>query len=520
MATRETGQPQIIRTVSLPGDNTPWGSLNRNDLYSRYTIPDTDFDEFMNWFPFAPTGNSVRQVPGNLAPIAQLILAARPATWMSPQTLNLAQYLFLLGANGHVYQVSLGGAITDISGATILGPLSDITNWQGTTILFTDPAASKIYSWNGTTFATVFTAQPANVITVFSGRLWMANNNNVTFTAGGTFNSLGGDSGSFTIVETDCQPPIVALYPFSGQLYIFGFDWCQTLGNITSVGSPAVVNFQLSTIEARIGTNTRWSIIGLGSTLYWTNAQGVWSLQGTFPQQISGPIGGFWQNVAQASSSYSAAFGYIYETPCLFWNCTTNDATANQQVFGLTLQGKWFRTVLSQEIFICSDIDQTTGNTKVFGTDVNGNIFQMYASTTASVSSTAKFKFWNFGSSAAFKRMYKVGATMFMNNATTITATLYDESGNVIPFLRGAAYTQQNFSSTVVFTDSNGNPITWTAGTNITWIAGNLNLWESFEWGIDDIAKRFGLQLVVAGIGATFETLNMELEIGIPKWGK
>jgi hypothetical protein len=188
-------------------------------------------------------------------------------------------------------------------------------------------------------------------------------------------------------------------------------------------------------------------------------------------------------------------------------------------VFGLTLQGKWFRTVLGQETFIASDIDQTTGNTKVFGTDINGNIFQMYASTSASVSSTVGFKFWGFGSSA-FKRMYKLGATLFMNNATTITATIYDESKNVIPFLQGTAYSQQNFSSTVVFIDSGGNPITFTASPNIVWIAGNLNLWETFEWGVDDIAKRFGLQLVVSGIGTTLETLNMELEIALPKWGK
>lgn len=516
MASRSTGQPQQINTISLPSDNTTWGSLNRYDLFSRYSIADTDFDEFINWFPF---GNSIRQTPGNLTPIAQLILAARPSVWMSPQTLNLAQYLFLLGANGHLYQVSFGGAITDCSGATILGLKSDITNWQGTTILITDPSASKIYSWDGTTFATVFTAQPANVITVFSGRLWMAFNNTVTFTAGGTFNSLGGDSGSFTIVETDCQPPIVALYPFSGQLYIMGFDWCQTLGNVSSAGSPAVVNFQISTIEARIGTNTRWSIIGLGSTLYWTNGQGIWSLQGTFPQQISGPIGGFWQNVVNATSSYSAAFGYIYNSPCLFWNCTTNDQSAQQQVFGTTMNGQWFRTVLSQEIFICSDIDQTTGNTKVFGTDASGNIFQMYADITDSVTSTLKSKFWSFGSTA-FKRMYKLGSSLMMNNPTTITATVFDESGNIIPFQAPTSQSQQNFTSVITWTDASGDPVTFTDSghTPIIW-TGPSNMWETFEWGIDDIAKRFGIQLVVAGVGSTLEKINMELEIGVPKWG-
>ena len=114
MAQRETGQPQFVRTVSLPGDNTTWGSLNRYDTFSRYSIQDADFDELINWFP---RGNSLRQVPGALAAIATL---ASPAIWMSAQTLNLGQYLFCLCQNGHLYQVSFGGVITDCSGATAL----------------------------------------------------------------------------------------------------------------------------------------------------------------------------------------------------------------------------------------------------------------------------------------------------------------------------------------------------------------------------------------------------------------
>src|ERR1700746_3998538 len=115
MAQRDSGQPQLITTVSLPGDGQPWGSLNKYDTYSRLTISDTDFDECINWISM---GNSVRQVPANGSTIATL---ASSAIWMSAQTLNLAQYLYFLCSNGHIYQVSLGGTITDVSGATSMG---------------------------------------------------------------------------------------------------------------------------------------------------------------------------------------------------------------------------------------------------------------------------------------------------------------------------------------------------------------------------------------------------------------
>ena len=512
MAQRNSGQPQLIQTVSLPGDSQPWGSLNKYDTYSRLTIPDTDFDELINWLPM---GNSIRQVPANGATLATL---ASAAIWMSAQTLNLGQYLYFLCANGHIYQVSLGGTITDVSGATSMAATSDIANWQGTTILFTDPVAQKIYSWNGATFATVFTAQPAEIIAVYSGRLWMAHNNTVTFTNANTFNSLGGDAGSFTITQSDAQPPIIALYPFSGLLYIFGYDWVEVLGNIYDVGSPPVVNFQLNMVENRVGTSSRWSIIGLGSTLYWANKNGIWALQGTFPTKLSMPLDGFFQNLG-VNSNFFAAFGYIYKVPCLFWQ--SNYSTDNTlTVFGIAIdtasqvKGKWFRTVLSNEKFISSDIDQTTGASKVFGCD-GTNIFQMYANTANAINSTIGFKYWSFGQSAFFKRMYRFGASMMLTGTATGTLTGYDENGNSLNLTSNT----QNYSPTVIFTDSNGNPITWTAGVNITWTVSASQQYEFWEFGIDDIARRFGAQLVLNGAGAMLESVSMEAEITQVKWG-
>jgi hypothetical protein len=441
---------------------------------------------------------------------------------MSAQTLNLAQYLYFLCSNGHIYQVSLGGTITDVSGATSMGANSDIANWQGTTILFTDPAASKIYSWNGTTFATVFSSQPATVIAVFSGRLWMANNNTVTFTNANTFNSLGGDAGAFTITQSDAQPPIIALYPFAGLLYIFGYDWCEVLGNIYDVGSPPVVNFQLNMIENRVGTSTRWSIIGLGSTLYWANKNGIWALQGTFPSKISTPLDGFWQNLG-ATSNLFAGYGYIYNVPCLFWQCQyAGDNTLT--VFGWCIdtknptdptKGKWFRTVLSSEKFIASDIDQTNGASKVFGCD-GTNIFQMYSNTSNAINSTLGFKYWSFGQSAFYKRMYRFAASLMLNGTANATLTGYDENGNSLNLTSNT----QSYNPTVVFTDSNGNPITWTAAVNITWTAANSQQYQFWEFGIDDVARRFGAQLVVNGAGTMLESVSMEAEITKVKWGQ
>lgn len=499
---------QIITQLAMPGDNQPFGALNRYDLFSRYTISDNEFDEFLN---FVPLGQSIRQVPGNNSALATL---AATAVWMSAQTLNLAQYLFCLCTNGHLYQVSLGGAITDVSGATSISALADITNWQGTTIIISDVNAAKVYSWNGTVFATVFTAQPVSVMAVYGGRLWMANQNTITFTAVNTFNSLGGDAGSFIITDSTCQPPITCLYPFSGMLFIFGYDWIQTLGNIVSIGTPAVATFQINTLETRVGTNTRWSVIGLGSTLYFANLNGIWQLQGSFPNKISTSIDGFWQNLTFPATTLSVAYGYIYNQPCLFWQAKVSSDT-NTTVFGVNAAGKWFRTILSNEGFLSSDIDQTSGQSKVFG--VSGTfVFQMYVNQLASVTSILTPKFWNLGSVVTKKRSYKIGVMMIIGGTSSVALYSLDDNGVVLDS-GNAGY---SFGSTVTFTDSVGNPITWTASpVNVTWSSAVGNAVQLMVWNKDAFSSFVACELVVVGAGAILSSFNLEVEDSLAKWG-
>lgn len=511
MAQRDTGQPQFIQQIAVPGDNAAWGGLNRYDLFSRYTINDVDSDEFLNWLPMS---NSIRQVPGNNPTLATL---AATAIWMSAQTLNLAQYLFCLCTNGHLYQVSLGGAITDVSGATSLSALSDITNWQGTTIIISDVNAAKVYSWNGTTFATVFTAQPVSVMAVYGARLWMANQNTITFTAGGTFNSLGGDAGSFIITDSTCQPPITCLYPFAGLLFIFGYDWIQTLGNVVSIGNPAVTIFQISTIETRVGTSTRWSVLGLGSTLFFANLNGIWELQGSFPTKISKKIDGFWQNLTLNASSLSVAYGYIYNEPCLLWQAKVS-SDSQTTVFGMTQEGVWFRTILGNEGFLASDIDQTTGNSKVFGVS-GASVFQMYANPTAQVTSTLIPKFWSLGSMVVLKRSYKIGVMMMVTSAIQVDLYTLDNNGNVLNQATEVGY---NFSNTVTFVDSSSVPITWrnAANTaNVTWTAASVNQFQPLEWNIDNFDRFIASKLVVVGSGNIVTSMNVEMENSQARWG-
>lgn len=451
MAYQKTLEPKV-KEVTMPGGQ-PWGGLNRYELYSRYTIPDTDFDELVNAIPM---GYSVRQIAGNSVPFATL---AAPIIWMVEYQLNAGFFIFALCTNGHLYQVSIpGGVIVDVSTSTVLSASCDIALWQETNVLISDPSVNKTYAWNGTVLSTVtaLTGVKAAFITVFSGRLWMASGNLVVFTQGGTFNSLGGDSGSFLIIDSDCITPISALFPFNGLLYVFGQDWCQVIGSLTVTGSPAQLVFSKYTIEVQVGVSSKWSLTTFGSTLFFSNPNGIWSLTGTIPQKISSPVDAFFDS-SLSDSTFSSAFCEIYSEPCLMWLVHTGiDNTYSALAFSLVIQ-KWFRITLGTLKFAT---DGTINNVSTTWATDGTSIFTMFTDMVTPVTSTFGFKYWNFGTPVGYKRILKMGVATLISTSATATLNAFNESGTQLAQPLGAQ--QQKVSSALIFIGADGNPITWT----------------------------------------------------------
>src|SRR5258708_35599688 len=94
-----------VQTEWFPDEEEAFGSLNNPAGLSRWTIGENDFDDLSNLMSM---GRYLQQTPASNTNIATL---SATAIWISAQVLNLATYLFCLWSNGHIYQVSLSGAI-------------------------------------------------------------------------------------------------------------------------------------------------------------------------------------------------------------------------------------------------------------------------------------------------------------------------------------------------------------------------------------------------------------------------
>jgi hypothetical protein len=85
-----------------------WGALNKFDQASRWVIGDADVDDLINVFPQL---GQLQMIPTAAPAVATL---ASPMVWQSAQILNGNLFTYYLCQNGHIYQVSTGGTITDL----------------------------------------------------------------------------------------------------------------------------------------------------------------------------------------------------------------------------------------------------------------------------------------------------------------------------------------------------------------------------------------------------------------------
>jgi hypothetical protein len=505
-----TGVPNVVN----------WGGLNKFNTASRWVIGDAEADELIN---FLPQLQAFQQVPGPGAIIATL---AAPVIWAIDDILNGNLFTFCLCTNGSLYEVSTTGTITTVgTGFGTAANQVDIANWQGTNMLICDSSQSKIFNWNGTVLATVFPAQPGNFVAVYSGRLWIANGLTLTWTNAGTFNSLAGDSGAFAIGDSGCGNPIIGLLNANGSLYVFGSNWIKTINSLADVGNPPVLTFQQPTLSTQISIITKWSLIILGPVIYWANTSGMWQLSGPYPTKISTPLDGFFQNLG--TSSFSASYGRVLNKECIFWQALWN-GDGNNTVFGFTNDGIWFRVIpvtgtgAGSVAWITGQVSSAVINNAplVNMIDPSGNIYNLFGSSVATVTSTLNTKIWDFFSKLAFDWFTDVAVQYVIFGAATLTLSEVGDGGVIQgPASPSGPVTFSHNPSLGQWQNALNQIGQW---QNTTPTAGNWQGTVTFQFVFDQSGvpfqdRGFGLNLTFSGTGIVLHAITItyrKMELG------
>jgi hypothetical protein len=567
-----------------------WGGINRPDKNSRWVIGDSDLDDMPNFFPqkvqlqqLPTSGAAVTTLPstaiwmdtdvisGNLfnyflcqnghiyqvGPTGTTTDVLAAGTFSQNGTLNGTTTVTGLTDTSHMFvgmqvtgtdippnttiasvdsttQIHISNAATG-SGTFLLtfsippfGTIADISDWQGTYVLLSDFSSGNLYYWDGSTLKIALSNQPATFITVYGQRVWLFNGTTITWTQGGTFNSLAGDAGSATITDASAASPVTGAIAGLGVIIVFGSSWIASISNLIVSGSPAVLTFQFVVLSGQVGIGSKFGILPVGNSFYFANAYGIWDLQGSAPVKVSPQMDGFFDgSLNLLNTSFSAAYVVLYRTPCILWQAFYNgdmNVPAGHSLYGCTLVNnvpdQWFRVTQGTITLISSlPSNVSTGTPQPFGTD-GTNVFPLFSST-ASYQAQIFTKIWDFNSKLTLdicgglfiSALLSQGATN-----TTVSVAIVDETGQPVAFQPPPKTLNP---TTGFWINQFGVQGPWINSALVTgsWLGTLSQAYYPLFFGLSGTMRGLGLNITVNGSGTIIQSLVVGYRDTNRGWG-
>lgn len=426
----------------------------------RQSIKDNQFAWLENVQPIA-FGN-LPVVPAASAALATLTGETVTAAYVA--NISGSDYHFAFCNSGAAYQVLATSPFTQTKFAnagTFSASGVAAAQWKNAGLLIIDPAKGY-FDWNVTTpnvLTTIDAATLGTTIATYSGRVWIGSSRTGKFTDVNSYNSFAGAGGSFTISDSTLHNIIQSLFTADNFLYIVGDDSIDILGNVTV--SAGVTSFTRSNITASIGTNLPFSVFPYYRSMMFANQSGFYGLFGVSPQKISSDM----DKIVQAidfTQTVSGAQGFVNNILCAAFLFTFNDtftpASTSRAVMALFQDQKWWLSsqVSGMRFLVFLPI---SGASTFFGWDTN-KLYQLFNSSTGSISSRVQTKLWDGGEPILDKQILRggVGVTYGGMGGQTITATTDTEfSSDSLPIGGTGSVTWTNATGGVVQLQNSSN---------------------------------------------------------------
>lgn len=408
------------------------GGANLTD--ARTAIKDNELAWIENYMPIGAGA-----LKGLLAPGAAIATLAQGISTLWGETLNNSPYLYAIGNDGSLTQITPGGVQTVVGGANIVSAQAGATHmtvWQGTTLLILDPNTGYS-SWNGATYTVIDATQKGTAIAVFQGRVWLINGRTITFTAPNTFNDFAVANGAGSTVLTDEAFPgnINAAISAVEQLWLVGDGAVEIISNVVSTGtSPNVLTtFSITNIVTNLGSNAQHSVIGYLRALAFLAPFGGYALAGVTPQKITEKLDGLFPQLTISQTTVSSAIAVINSILCLVFRVLYTGQLSVQGAGPVPLllifaNGRWCFASQNSTAWITSLL--VNGQAGVWGTD-GSTVYQCFA---GDPSTPVKYrvlgKLNDYGKATTVKRTNKTGFEFLSSYTVNPTMLLENETSD------------------------------------------------------------------------------------------
>jgi hypothetical protein len=358
---------------------------------------------------------------------------------------------------------------------------------------------------NATANATIF-SQVGSAIASFSGRVWIADQRTIYYSAAGSYNDFTSVSaGSIVLTDSTLHGYIKQLVSANNFLYIFGDDSINVFSDVR-VNDLGVTLFTNTNISASIGSQLPEAIIPFFRSILFMNNYGVYALVGTTTTKISDALDGIIPDVDFNSPVYAGQV-LINNILCAAFNFRYNDGGNYRYIQAVFFDKKWFIGGQGDDVKYIYSVPRN-GLIKLYST--NGtDVKQIYGNVAAEVDTTIETALWPLGDPIRTKQALKVGIEATLANSILLTATI-DSENQTSPVIY--------LSNSIIWTNYLNNPIDWINNSSQVVLWSPTNQIDSYYlykadapmWG-----KYIGVTLTATGADYTINGFQLEHELRV-----
>jgi len=345
-------------------------------------------------------------------------------------------------------------------------------------------------------------------VATFSGRTWVAAGRTLYYSAAGSYSDFTSVSaGTFVLTDSTLHGNIQAIISANNFLYIFGDDSINVISDlrVTTTGTTLFTN---TNVSASIGTKRTYAIFPFFRALLFMNDYGMYSLVGSTTSKISDAMDGVFPYIdftkpvtggqVLLNNILCAAFNFYLNS-----SFPTSISTGSRYVQAVFFEKKWFMTSQGSLNFINSA--PLAGNINLYGV-ADTALYRLYASPTASISSTMKTALSPMKDPIRTKQALKFGVEATLTNSATFVVTVDSETGSSPPY---------TLNNTVTWFNNVGTTLTWVnnSAQTIGWLTSNG--YALYKSDAQQYGKYLGLTMTSNSAGFVLNTIEFEHELRV-----
>lgn len=398
-------------TQYLPAGPDPQVFEEFEGVYTTTSRPGVD-DKQMWWCDgFMPIGRRFLRTMYGVG--SSIYTAAKPVACFDFANITVTPYMIVVLNDGSIIAVNttslvattiaVAGTITNPSRATV-----GVSQFGSTYIIIVAQQTNGYFLWNGTTFykpgdpapggGTMPSAIGGTAVEIYQGRVWVANNAVITFSAPGSakdFSSANG-GGNFTSTDSFLRARFTALKQTNGFLYLIGDSSVNYISGVQTSGSPPVTTFTNQNADPEVGTPWGATPLVFSRNIVFANSFGAHVNYGAAVTKISEPMDGVYNTVSNFGSFLpSSAKAIIFAKKVFLLLLPIVDPVSGQQVNKLLMwEGK--RWWASEQDVTLNYINYQEINSVLtaYGTD-GTNIYPLFQQPSVNFTKTVQSKLWD-----------------------------------------------------------------------------------------------------------------------------